>query len=533
MPGTNQAWRCSVCGYIHRGPEAPEACPVCGAPEDLFEPQVDSSPPCASGAMNSWRCLNCGHVQVGLQPPTECPACGALADRFEPVSQPIEVAVAAAQAVRVVIVGAGIAGISAVESLLAVSPTAEITIVSKEPELPYYRLNLTRYLAGEIGEQDLPIHPAQWYEAERVRLLLGAEASAIHLEDHAVELHSGEKLPFDKLLLAAGAHPFVPPFPGADREGVTSLRTVEDARAILAACRAGARCVCIGGGLLGLETAGGLARRGADVTLLEGHGWLLPRQLNSRAGEILNAYVAGTGIKLRTHAITREIVGNAPGLGVLLEDGQVIPADLVVIATGIRSNSHLARRAGLEVNQGVVVSNLLATSHPDVFAAGDVAEHHGLVYGIWGPSQYQGSIAGLNLAGGSVEFGGIPRSNTLKVLGLSLFSIGQINPEDASFRTFDREADGRYFRFVFRDNRLVGAVLLEDSTLTATLKRGRRGQSRLLGAVGQVPHRSRGRRSARGRCWLSFTQVLHGTAMLEKGPIPRGIVPFVACPSPD
>ena len=112
-----------------------------------------------------------------------------------------------------------------------------------------------------------------------------------------------------------------------------------------------------------------------------------------------------------------------------------------MIATGIRSNSHLARRAGLEVNQGVVVDNLLATSHPDVFAAGDVAEHHGQVYGIWGPSQYQGSIAGMNMAGGCVEFGGIPRSNTLKVLGLDLFSIGQINPEDASFRTFD-QADG-------------------------------------------------------------------------------------------
>ena len=143
----------------------------------------------------------------------------------------------------------------------------------------------------------------------------------------------------------------------------------------------------------------------------------------------------------------------------------------MVIATGIRSNSHLARRAGLEVNQGVVVDNLLATSHPDVFAAGDVAEHHGQVYGIWGPSQYQGSIAGMNMAGGCVEFGGIPRSNTLKVLGLDLFSIGQINPEDASFRAFDHEADGRYFRFVFRDNRLVGAVLLGDTKLTAAVKK--------------------------------------------------------------
>ena len=253
---------------------------------------------------------------------------------------------------------------------------------------------------------------------------------------------------------------------------MTSLRTAEDARQILAACRAGAKCVCIGGGLLGLETAGGLARQGADVTLLEGHGWLLPRQLNQQAGEILNQYVVATGIKLRIKASTREIVGNGRVQGVLLEDGSIVPAELVVIATGIRSNSHLARRAGLEVNQGVVVDNLLATSHPDVFAAGDVTEHHGQVYGIWGPSQYQGSIAAMNMAGGCVEFGGIPRSNTLKVLGLDLFSIGRINPEDASFRTFDHEADGCYFRFVFRDNRLVGTVLLGETKLTATVKRG-------------------------------------------------------------
>jgi nitrite reductase (NADH) large subunit len=193
--------------------------------------------------------------------------------------------------------------------------------------------------------------------------------------------------------------------------------------------------------------------------------------LNQRAGEILNRYVLGTGIKLRTKAVTREIVGNGRVRGVLLEDGGIVPAELVVIATGIRSNSQLARQAGLEVNQGVVVDNLLATSHPDIFAAGDVAEHRGQVYGIWGPSQYQGSIAGMNMAGGCVEFGGIPRSNTLKVLGLNLFSIGQINPSDSSFRIFDHEADGRYFRFVFRDERLAGAVLLGDTKLTAAVKK--------------------------------------------------------------
>jgi len=472
MPGRSQAWRCTVCGYVHRGSEAPEACPVCGAPQALFEAHVDSPPQTTAPTANRWRCLVCGYVHAGSQPPPQCPACGAGSDCFEAVREEAAAVVAVpTSSLRAVIIGAGIAGIAAAESLRTASPSAEITVVSKESALPYYRLNLTRYLAGEIGEQDLPIHPVGWYEEQNIRLMLGTEASAIHLQEHFVELRGGEKLPFDKLLLAAGAHPFVPPFPGANQGGVTSLRTVDDARGILAACRAGARCVCIGGGLLGLETAGGLARQGADVTLLEGYGWLLPRQLNQRAGEILNNYVSTAGIKLRTKAATREIIGNGHVQGVLLEDGSTIVADLVVIATGIRSNSHLARQAGLEVNQGVVVDNLLATSHPDVFAAGDVAEHHGQVYGIWGPSQYQGSIAVLNMAGGCVEFGGIPRSNTLKVLGLDLFSVGQVNPDDASFQTFDHEEDGRYCRLIFRDNHLVGAVLLGDTRLTAAVKK--------------------------------------------------------------
>ena len=228
MPGANQAWVCTVCGYIHRGAEPPETCPVCGAPRELFEPQAGAPPPPPGPDASRWRCLDCGYIHVGPQPPTKCPDCGAPAERFELLSKTAEVVAehieplsetAGARAIKVVVVGAGIAGVAAVESLRAASPTAEITVISKEIELPYYRLNLTRYLAGEIGEADLPLHPAAWYEERNVRLLLGAEAETIRLDDHLVELHGGEKLPFDKLLLAAGAHPFIPPFPGTDRVG--------------------------------------------------------------------------------------------------------------------------------------------------------------------------------------------------------------------------------------------------------------------------------------------------------------------------
>jgi len=184
---------------------------------------------------------------------------------------------------RVLVIGGGIAGISAVESLRRAAPATGIALISQEGELPYYRLNLTRYLAGEVNREDLLIHTRAWYEEHDVELFLGSEVVSLNPEDHAIELRDGKRLVFDKLLLATGAHPFIPPVPGSDCKGVVSLRAINDADDLLEACRAGGRCVCIGGGLLGLEAAGALARRGAEVTLLENHGWLLRRQLCERA----------------------------------------------------------------------------------------------------------------------------------------------------------------------------------------------------------------------------------------------------------
>jgi len=450
----------------------------------------------------AWRCIVCGYLHRGPEPPDVCPTCGAAREDFEPVQDAAEAAPAEGKAKRVLVIGAGIAGTAAAESIRATAPSTEIVLISQEAEVPYYRLNLTRYLAGEISRQNLPMHPAAWYDEQHIQLLLSVEVAGLLLEDHAVALRDGRRLAFERLLLAAGAHPFVPPIPGSALGGVTSLRTIDDADYLLEACKAGVRCVCIGGGLLGLETAGGLARQGADVTLLEGHGWLLPRQLNQTAGEILGTHVSRLGINLRKHAATREISGSGRVEHVILEDGSTIPADLVVIATGVRANTSLARQAGLEVNHGVVVNDRLTTSHPDVLAAGDVAEHKGVVYGLWTASQAQGAIAGTNLAGGSAEFGGLPRSTTLKVLGLDLFSIGQINPEAGSDQVIDQESEGRYFRFVFRENHLAGAILLGDLKLVSSAKKaveGKRDCSSLLRSR-RLPRRSWIFSESRRRC---------------------------------
>jgi len=472
----NKAWRCNVCGYIHYGPEPPDMCPICGSPKEAFESHTAEAKPVAASRIQSWRCLNCNYIHSGSEPPGVCPVCGASQDSFEPLSDLVEKAASAKKAGKVVVVGAGIAGLAAVEAIRTASPGTDVTLISKENRPPYYRLNLTRYLAGEISEAELPIKPPDWFEENQIQLLLDAEVLKLNLNVKTVELHNSQSVSFDKLILTVGAHPFMPPFPGAYRDGVANLRTLTDAKEILKSDLAGKKCTCIGGGLLGLETAGALARRRAEVTLLEGHGWLMPRQLNQIAGEILAEHVESSGIKLRTKARTQEILGDERVRGVLLEDQSTIDTDLLIVATGIRSNSYLARTAGLDVNQGIVVDNLLKTSHPDVFAAGDVAEHRGCVYGTWAPSQYQGSIAGMNAAGVNAEFGGIPRSNALKVLQLELFSIGRIEPVDGSYDTIEKQADGKYFRFVFHDSHMVGAILLGDTKLATPVKKAVEGR---------------------------------------------------------
>lgn len=471
MPNTqNKAWRCTVCGYVHHGPQPPEICTICGSPTEAFEsfePQTKPAPKTAT----AWRCLNCSYVHNGSQPPDVCPVCGAPEDCFEPVSESNEEIAKGEKTGKIVIVGAGIAGLAATEAVRAASNEAEITLISKETSPPYYRLNLTRYLAGEISEAELPVKPKEWFQQNRIAVRTGDEVSKLKLDKNTVELHEGEEIPFDKLILTVGAHPFMPPLPGAGRDGVTTLRTLSDANRILEQNLTGKRCTCIGGGLLGLETAAALTKRGAEVTILEGYGWLLPRQLNQSAGKILARRVEASGIELKTKARAREILGDERVRGLLLEDDTVIDTDLLVIATGIRSNSYLARMADLDVNRGIVVDNMLRSSNPDVFAAGDVAEHRGNVYGTWGPAQYQGGIAGINALGANAEFGGIPRSNALKVLDLELFSVGQTEPTDGSYRTVENEETEGFFSFVFRDSRLVGAILLGNAKLATQAKK--------------------------------------------------------------
>ena len=252
------SWVCSVCGYVHQGDNPPETCPLCGADKSAFEPAAPAAP-AGPAAVDSWECAVCGYVHSGTNPPRECPQCGADDTQFKPLQQPQVSAISSATSPpgQIVIVGAGIAGVAAAEAARLASPSANITLLSAEPLPPYYRINLTRYLAGEAPREHLEIHPADWYAAHRITLRLSTHVQDLHLGTHEVELSSGERIGFDRLILASGAHPFVPPVPGVDLPGVLSVRTLAHADDLLARAAGGKRVLVVGGGLLGLETAGG------------------------------------------------------------------------------------------------------------------------------------------------------------------------------------------------------------------------------------------------------------------------------------
>lgn len=371
---------------------------------------------------------------------------------------------------RFIVIGGGIAGVSAAEAIRELQPEADITLISEEPNLPYFRMSLTRYLAGEVERDKLPLHDQQWYQQHHITIRINTHVDAIDPETKHIRLASGEDLAYDKLILASGAHPNVPPFTGRELKGVQTLRTLEDADLILEVARRKAKVVCIGGGLLGLEVAGAVARQGADVTVLEGLDWLLPRQLDAQASAILKQKIEDLGIKVIVPALTKALLGEGRVEVVELADGQTLPVDLVLISTGVSANLELAKSAGLTVNRGVVVDERMRTSNPDIFAAGDLIEFQGRGYGLWMPAKTQGTIAGQNAAGKDATFLGDPPSTKLKVLGVDVFSIGQFSPSAEGDLLVAESQDGSYRSFLFRDGKIIGSILLADASLAAKVK---------------------------------------------------------------
>ncbi len=369
-----------------------------------------------------------------------------------------------------IIVGKGMAATRLVDEL---SQRAlgrySIAVIGAEGRLAYNRVLLSPLLAGEIAEPDIELKPAAWWRARGVSMIYGRSVAGIDRAARTVTLEDGLALPYGKLVLATGSKPLKPPFPGCDLAGVATFRDTADVGMMRAYAQRGARIVVIGGGLLGLEAAYGLSKAGGQVTLLHLVDRLMERQLDAEGAGLLAAAITARGIDVRLSSATKGFVGTDKVEGVELQDGTIIPADLVVIAIGVRPNIDLARAAGLAVNRGIVVDDAMASVDADVFAIGECAEHRGQVYGLVEPAYEQARVLAMRLAGqksAGVEatYAGSLLATNLKVSGVGVFSAGEFEAgEGAEILVLRDPKAGIYRKFVLREGRLAGCVLVGDT----------------------------------------------------------------------
>jgi nitrite reductase (NADH) large subunit len=364
-----------------------------------------------------------------------------------------------------VVVGNGMAAARLVDELAKVAlGRYAVAVIGDEPRLAYNRVLLSSVLAGETQSHDIELKPADWWRARGVTLKYGCVATEIDVGRRELKIANEESIVFSRLVLATGSTALRLNLPGADLAGVHTFRDSRDVDLLLALAARKQRVVVVGGGLLGLEAAHGLAKAGAAVTLVHLMDRLMERQLDAPAAELLKSLVEHKGIEVLLNASTARLHGETHVEGVELADRRQLAADAVIFAAGIRPNVALARNAGIAVNRGIVVDDRLQTGAPDIFALGECAEHRGICYGLVEPAYEQARVLARHLAGGAVSYGGSVVATNLKVSGVSVFSAGDfIGAAGSELIVFNDVRQGVYKKLVIAEGRLVGAVLVGDT----------------------------------------------------------------------
>jgi nitrite reductase (NADH) large subunit len=367
---------------------------------------------------------------------------------------------------KLVIIGNGMAPGRMLENLLEAAPDAyDVVIFNAEPRVNYDRIMLSPVLSGEKTFEQIVIHGDGWYIKHGITLYKGCKIEAIDRAAKTVTSDTGIVESYDKLVIATGSVPFIIPVPGHDMAGVLTYRDLDDVNAMMIAAKSRGDAVVIGGGLLGLEAAAGLAEQGMKVTVIHIMPTLMERQLDPAAGHLLKRAVQERGITVLNGANTKAILGTSRVEGVELVDGTVVPANIVVMAVGIRPNSALGKNSGLEVKRGIVVDDQMRTSDPNIFALGECAEHRGMVYGLVAPLYEMASILAKTLVDEPAAYAGSVTATKLKVTGINLFSAGDFAEGEDREEIVLRDAQqGIYKRLVLKDNRIVGAVLYGETS---------------------------------------------------------------------
>jgi nitrite reductase (NADH) large subunit len=366
---------------------------------------------------------------------------------------------------RLLIIGNGMTSVRLVEALIRRAPDRfAITVVGAENEAGYNRVLLSALLAGDVARPDIELKCRAWYGENGVKLITGEAVTAIDADARMATLASGQSIAFDRCIFATGSDATRLPIPGHDLKGVITFRDLSHVAAMESAAVEGRSVAVIGGGLLGIEAAYGLARRGAKVSLIHVMDRLMERQLDSRAAEYLVRAIRSKGIRVMLSRKTERITGEGRANALELAGGERVPADLVIFAAGIRPNAALAASTGLAVNRGVIVDDGLSASLPGFHAVGECAEHRGQPYGLIEPCYAQAETLAAGLCGEEASFEGMVLATNLKVSGVPVFSAGDfLGAEGTHSVVMQDRAAGAYRKLVFAGERLVGCVLVGEA----------------------------------------------------------------------
>jgi len=370
---------------------------------------------------------------------------------------------------KLVMVGNGMAGVRTLEELLKIAPDLyDITVFGAEPHPNYNRIMLSPVLAGEQTLDEIVLNPLSWYAEHGITLHLGKKVVDVDRRRRIVRAEDGTEESYDRLLITTGSNPFILPVPGKDLDGVIAYRDIADTNTMIEAATKYRHAVVIGGGLLGLEAANGLLLRGMQVTVVHVGQWLLERQLDDTAGDLLRKTLEAKGLKFLLSAHTQALVGDDTGRvkAVQFKDGTEIPADLVVMAAGVRPNTELAEKIGLHCHRGIVVTDTMQTiTDPRIWSVGECAAHRGIAYGLVAPLFEQGKVCATHLAESGIgRYLGSQTSTKLKVTGIDLFSAGDfMGGEGCEEIVLNDPYDGVYKKLVIKDDQLVGACIYGDT----------------------------------------------------------------------
>ena len=367
---------------------------------------------------------------------------------------------------KLVVVGNGMAGMRTVEELLTLAPDLyDITVIGKEPHGNYNRIMLSPVLAGEKTFDEIVLHSPDWYLQQGIELVSGQVVVDINRKTKQVMTDAGLSFDYDRLLLATGSVPFIIPIPNHNHACVLSFRDIRDVNDMLEVTQHKKRVAVIGGGLLGLEAANGLLKRGVDVTVIHDMPCLMNRQLDSEAAHLLQKQLEDNGMKFRMGAMTKEIVALDDGhlSHIAFKNGEDLPTDLVIMAVGIRPNVALAKQIGLQVDKAILVNDTMQTFDPSIYAVGECVQHRGALFGLVAPLYEQAKVCATHLAEiGIGRYVQKATATTLKVSGVNLFSAGDFSGANAETIVLRDTSSSIYKRLFIKDNKLVGAVLFGD-----------------------------------------------------------------------